>query len=83
VSVLLAAKRTKDLGEKIQSYEQKAEKLVMLAVERPDQLNETEKKMKKLINKIKADQVTDLVPRSIVSARELDTNLILCAYRKR
>jgi vacuolar-type H+-ATPase subunit H len=51
------AKREKDLGERIQSYEKKAEKLVVLAVERPDQLTETEKKMKGLINKIKADQV--------------------------
>lgn len=49
-------KREKDLGERIQSYEKKAEKLVVLAVERPDQLTETEKKMKGLINKIKADQ---------------------------
>jgi len=49
-------KREKDLGERIQSYEKKAEKLVVLAVERPDQLTETEKKMKGLINKIKVDQ---------------------------
>lgn len=54
---MCVAKREKDLGERIQSYEKKAEKLVVLAVERPDQLTETEKKMKGLINKIKADQV--------------------------
>lgn len=45
-----------DLGERIQWYEKKAEKLVVLAVEQPDKLTETERKMKELINKIKADQ---------------------------
>ncbi len=45
------------------------------AVERPDKLTETEKKMKELINKIKADQVCAFL-------EEDDKVLTSCSGRK-
>jgi len=61
------------LGEKLQSFEAEAEKLAVLALEQPDELNTVQRKMKELIKEIKTEQVWLRANRGIDIALSVDT----------